>query len=108
MDLHSTIHAFQCSLQDTIAIIQLLVAIAVHFRAPVRFPEYVSAQILVVQKKDNRMKSYYITEQLTTTQPELGVKVNLRFQFSCLIGRTTSKLTNAKPITVSANFTSLQ
>lgn len=74
----SIIYAFSCLLQDTVAIIQLLVAIAVYFRAPVRFPEYVNAQILVIQKKDNQLKSRYITEQLTTTQPELGVKVDLR------------------------------
>lgn len=65
------------------AIIQLLIAIAIYFRAPVRFPEYVNAQVLVVQKKDNQLKTRYITEQLTTTQTELGVKV--RFTCSNLI-----------------------
>lgn len=54
---------------------QLLIAIAVFFRAPIRFPEYVKAQMLVVQKRENQLKKQYITEQLTTTQTELGVKV---------------------------------
>lgn len=65
-----------------VAIIQLLVAIAIYFRAPVRFPEYVNAQILVLQKKDNQLKSRYITEQLTTTQSELGVKVIHEFHYA--------------------------
>ncbi|VDN18378.1 unnamed protein product, partial [Gongylonema pulchrum] len=77
--------------KDTVAIVQLLVAIAMHFRAPVRFPEYVNAQVLVVQKKDNQIRSRYMTEQLTTTQLELGVKVwNVHYLFdtvSCFSDR---------------------
>lgn len=68
-------------LKDVVAIIQLLVAIAIYFRAPVRFPEHVKANVLVVQKKDNQIKSHYLTEQLTTVQTELGMKVNF---FVCI------------------------
>ncbi|OZC09871.1 hypothetical protein X798_02977 [Onchocerca flexuosa] len=81
--------------KDTVAIIQLLVAIAVFFRAPVRFPEYVNAQILVVQKKDNQLKSRYSTEQLTTTQPELGVKGE-RDAFDTLFDYGPDKLAHVK------------
>ncbi|CAG9532535.1 unnamed protein product [Cercopithifilaria johnstoni] len=81
--------------KDTVAIIQLLVAIAVYFRAPVRFPEYVNAQILVVQKKDNQLKSRYITEQLTTTQQELGVKGE-RDAFDTLFDYGPDKLAHVK------------
>ncbi|KAM3726446.1 Paralyzed arrest at two-fold protein [Dirofilaria immitis] len=81
--------------KDTVAIIQLLVAIAIYFRAPVRFPEYVNAQILVIQKKDNQLKSRYITEQLTTTQPELGVKGE-RDAFDTLFDYGPDKLAHVK------------
>uniref|UniRef100_A0A0N5CZ40 Calponin-homology (CH) domain-containing protein n=1 Tax=Thelazia callipaeda TaxID=103827 RepID=A0A0N5CZ40_THECL len=81
--------------KDAVAIIQLLVAIAMYFRAPVKFPEYVNAQILVVQKKDNQLKSHYITEQLTTTQPELGVKGE-RDAFDTLFDYGPDKLAHVK------------
>lgn len=81
--------------KDTVAIVQLLVAIAVYFRAPVRFPEYVNAQVLVVQKKDNQIKSRYVTEQLTTTQPELGVKGE-RDAFDTLFDYGPDKLAHVK------------
>uniref|UniRef100_A0A915Q2E4 Calponin-homology (CH) domain-containing protein n=1 Tax=Setaria digitata TaxID=48799 RepID=A0A915Q2E4_9BILA len=82
-------------LQDIVAIIQLLVAIAVYFRAPVRFPEYVNAQILIIRKKDNQLKSRYVTEQLTTTQPELGVKGE-RDAFDTLFDYGPDKLAHVK------------
>lgn len=81
--------------KDTVAIIQLLVAIAVYFRAPIRFPEYVNAQILVVHKKGNQLKSRYITELLTTTQPELGVKGE-RDAFDTLFDYGPDKLAHVK------------
>uniref|UniRef100_A0A914ZHE3 Calponin-homology (CH) domain-containing protein n=1 Tax=Parascaris univalens TaxID=6257 RepID=A0A914ZHE3_PARUN len=81
--------------KDIVAIIQLLIAIAIYFRAPVRFPEYVNAQVLVVQKKDNQLKTRYITEQLTTTQTELGVKGE-RDAFDTLFDYGPDKLAHVK------------
>ncbi|KHN75708.1 Paralyzed arrest at two-fold protein 6 [Toxocara canis] len=81
--------------KDIVAIMQLLIAIAIHFRAPVRFPEYVNAQVLVVQKKDNQLNTRFVTEQLTTTQTELGVKGE-RDAFDTLFDYGPDKLAHVK------------
>ncbi|VDN59033.1 unnamed protein product [Dracunculus medinensis] len=81
--------------KDVVAIIQLLVAIAIYFRAPVRFPEHVKANVLVVQKKDNQIKSHYLTEQLTTVQTELGMKGE-RDAFDTLFDYGPDKLAHVK------------
>ncbi|VDD86175.1 unnamed protein product [Enterobius vermicularis] len=81
--------------KDIVVIMQLLIAIAVFFRAPIRFPEYVKAQMLVVQKRENQLKKQYITEQLTTTQTELGVKGE-RDAFDTLFDYGPDKLAHVK------------
>lgn len=81
--------------KDIVAIMQLLIAIAVYFRAPIRFPEYVNVQVLVVQKKDNQLQKRYVTEQLTTTQTELGVKGE-RDAFDTLFDYGPDKLAHVK------------
>jgi parvin len=45
--------------KDIVAILHLLIAMALHFRAPIRFPEYVKAQMLIVHKRDGQLKSRY-------------------------------------------------
>uniref|UniRef100_A0A0N5AYD6 Calponin-homology (CH) domain-containing protein n=1 Tax=Syphacia muris TaxID=451379 RepID=A0A0N5AYD6_9BILA len=81
--------------KDVVAIMQLLIAIAVFYRAPIRFPDHVKAQLLVIQKKDNQIKKQYITEQLTTTQTELGVKGE-RDAFDTLFDYGPDKLAHVK------------
>uniref|UniRef100_A0A668TCF2 Calponin-homology (CH) domain-containing protein n=1 Tax=Oreochromis aureus TaxID=47969 RepID=A0A668TCF2_OREAU len=39
--------------KNLVAIIYLLVALAMHFQAPIRLPEHVSVQVVVVKKKEN-------------------------------------------------------
>uniref|UniRef100_A0A915IGX3 Calponin-homology (CH) domain-containing protein n=1 Tax=Romanomermis culicivorax TaxID=13658 RepID=A0A915IGX3_ROMCU len=60
--------------KDLCAILQLLVALAAHFRAPVRFPEHCQLQTLLVQKRDNQLYTRYVNEEITTSQDELGLK----------------------------------
>lgn len=81
--------------KDIVVIMQLLIAIAVFFRAPIRFPEYVNAQMLVVQRRDLQLKKQYITEPLTTTQTELGVKGE-RDAFDTLFDYGPDKLAHVK------------
>jgi len=81
--------------KDLIAIIQLLIALAIHFRAPVRFPEFVSVQLVVIAKKDGQLKTGYATEQLTTQQTELGVKGE-RDAFDTLCDYGPEKLAHVK------------
>lgn len=81
--------------KDVVAIMQLLIAIAVFYRAPVRFPEYVDVEVLVVQKKDNQLKTRYDTEQLTSTQTELGIRGE-RDAFDTLFDYGPDKLAHVK------------
>ncbi|KJH45440.1 hypothetical protein DICVIV_08519 [Dictyocaulus viviparus] len=61
---------------------KILVSMVVHFRAPIRLPEHVSVKMLVVSKHQGHSRSEFITELLTTTQGELGLKVtDLESQF---------------------------
>ena len=43
--------------KELVAILHLLIALALHFRAPIRFPEHAQVQILVVQKRDGQLRT---------------------------------------------------
>nr|XP_060515443.1 beta-parvin [Panthera onca] len=64
--------------KNLVAILHLLVALAMHFRAPIRLPEHVSVQVVVVRKREGLLHSSHITEELTTTTEELPLPVRLR------------------------------
>ncbi|MFH4978066.1 hypothetical protein AB6A40_004775 [Gnathostoma spinigerum] len=81
--------------KDLVAIVQLLIAIAIQFRAPIRFPEFVDVDVLVIAKKDNQIKTKHVTEQLTTTQTELGMKGE-RDAFDTLFDYGPDKLAHVK------------
>uniref|UniRef100_A0A8C4Z2B4 Parvin, beta n=2 Tax=Gadus morhua TaxID=8049 RepID=A0A8C4Z2B4_GADMO len=54
--------------KNLVAIVFLLVSLAMHFQAPIRLPEHVSVQVVVVkQKKDGLLQTGHITKELTTT-----------------------------------------
>uniref|UniRef100_A0A8B9ZBV6 Parvin beta n=1 Tax=Buteo japonicus TaxID=224669 RepID=A0A8B9ZBV6_9AVES len=53
--------------KNLIAILHLLVALAMHFRAPIRLPEHVSVQVVVVRKREGLLQTTHVTEELTTT-----------------------------------------
>ncbi|CAJ0952869.1 unnamed protein product, partial [Mesorhabditis belari] len=81
--------------KDIVAIIQLLVSLAVHFRAPVRFPEHVNAQILLARKENGQVKTRYATEILTEKQEELCPKGE-RDAFDTLFDYGPDKLAHVK------------
>ncbi|CAJ0580179.1 unnamed protein product, partial [Mesorhabditis spiculigera] len=87
---HQMIHQ-----KDIVAIIQLLVSLAVFFRAPVRFPEHVSAQVIVARKENGQVKTRYTTEQLTDKQDELCPKGE-RDAFDTLFDYGPDKLAHVK------------
>ncbi|VDO66376.1 unnamed protein product [Haemonchus placei] len=80
---------------DIVAIIQILIAMVLHFRAPIRLPEYVSVKMLVASKHQGHARSEFITEQLTTTQGELGLKGE-RDAFDTLFDYGPDKLAHVK------------
>ncbi|XP_045544327.1 parvin, alpha a [Salmo salar] len=47
------------------AILHLLVALSQHFRAPIRLPDHVSIQVVVVQKREGILQSRQIQEEIT-------------------------------------------
>ncbi|XP_007453990.1 PREDICTED: beta-parvin isoform X2 [Lipotes vexillifer] len=53
--------------KNLVAILHLLVALAMHFRAPIRLPEHVSVQVVVIRKREGLLHSSHVTEELTTT-----------------------------------------
>ncbi|PAV91957.1 hypothetical protein WR25_25199 [Diploscapter pachys] len=81
--------------KDVVAIIQLLYALAVHFRAPVRFPENVSAKVVTARKEGGHIKTEHVMEQLTGTQQELGPKGE-RDAFDTLFDYGPDKLAHVK------------
>lgn len=81
--------------KDIVAIIQILIAMVLHFRAPIRLPEHVSVKMLVASKHQGHSRSEFITEQLTTTQGELGLKGE-RDAFDTLFDYGPDKLAHVK------------
>uniref|UniRef100_A0A6I8T0Z8 Parvin beta n=1 Tax=Xenopus tropicalis TaxID=8364 RepID=A0A6I8T0Z8_XENTR len=53
--------------KNLVAILHLLVALAMHFRAPIRLPEHVCVQVVVVKKREGLLQTAHVTEELTTT-----------------------------------------
>ncbi|PIO70518.1 hypothetical protein TELCIR_07636, partial [Teladorsagia circumcincta] len=82
-------------IRDIVAIIQILIAMVLHFRAPIRLPEHVSVKMLVASKHQGHARSEFITEQLTTTQGELGLKGE-RDAFDTLFDYGPDKLAHVK------------
>uniref|UniRef100_A0A3P9BQI8 Parvin, beta n=1 Tax=Maylandia zebra TaxID=106582 RepID=A0A3P9BQI8_9CICH len=53
--------------KNLVAIIYLLVALAMHFQAPIRLPEHVSVQVVVVKKREGILQTALMTKELTST-----------------------------------------
>uniref|UniRef100_A0A671LCA0 Alpha-parvin-like n=1 Tax=Sinocyclocheilus anshuiensis TaxID=1608454 RepID=A0A671LCA0_9TELE len=51
--------------KNIVAILHLLVTLSQHFRAPVRLPDHVSIQVVVVQKREGILQSRQIQEEIT-------------------------------------------
>lgn len=81
--------------KDMIAILQLMIALALHFRAPVRFPEHVNAHVVIAQKLNGQVKTRFGSEILTETQTELGPKGE-RDAFDTLFDYGPDKLAHVK------------
>uniref|UniRef100_A0AAR2KNL1 Calponin-homology (CH) domain-containing protein n=1 Tax=Pygocentrus nattereri TaxID=42514 RepID=A0AAR2KNL1_PYGNA len=53
--------------KNLVAIVYLLVALAMHYMAPIRLPEHVSVHVVVVKKKEGILQTAQVTKELTTT-----------------------------------------
>ncbi|KAM6215675.1 beta-parvin [Rhynchocyon petersi] len=81
--------------KNLVAILHLLVSLAVHFRAPIRLPEHVSVQVVVVRKREGLLHSNHITEELTTTSEMMMGRVE-RDAFDTLFDHAPDKLSVVK------------
>ncbi|EPY74910.1 parvin, beta isoform b-like protein [Camelus ferus] len=92
--------------KNLVAILHLLVALAMHFRAPIRLPEHVSVQVVVVrvfiycsfwdlQKREGLLHSSHVTEELTTTTEMMMGRFE-RDAFDTLFDHAPDKLSVVK------------
>ena len=77
------------------AILHLLIGLALHYRAPIRFPNNVNVQILVYRRNGKQIDKSIVTEQLTTKQTELAPKGE-RDAFDTLFDHGPDKLQHVK------------
>ncbi|XP_072452478.1 beta-parvin isoform X2 [Notamacropus eugenii] len=81
--------------KNLIAILHLLVALAMHFRAPIRLPEHVSVQVVVVRKREGLLHSAHVVEELTSTTEMMMGRFE-RDAFDTLFDHAPDKLSVVK------------
>ncbi|XP_071407629.1 beta-parvin isoform X3 [Pithys albifrons albifrons] len=81
--------------KNLIAILHLLVALAMHFRAPIRLPEHVSVQVVVVRKREGLLQTTHVSEELTTTTEMMMGRFE-RDAFDTLFDHAPDKLSVVK------------
>ncbi|KAM9672251.1 beta-parvin isoform 2-T2 [Trichechus inunguis] len=81
--------------KNLVAILHLLISLAMHFRAPIRLPEHVSVQVVVVRKREGLLHSNHITEELTTTSEMMMGRFE-RDAFDTLFDHAPDKLSVVK------------
>lgn len=81
--------------KDIVAILHLLVNLATHYRAPIRFPNNVNVQILIYQRNGKQINKNIVTEQITTKQTELA-PMRERDAFDTLFDYGPDKLQHVK------------
>lgn len=86
--------------KNIVAILHLLVGLARQFRAPVRLPERVAAQMVVVRKKDGQLIHRTVREEITSTYDDLGMRCE-RDAFDTLFDHAPDKLAVVKKSLVS-------
>ncbi|XP_028138663.1 beta-parvin isoform X2 [Diabrotica virgifera virgifera] len=77
--------------KNIVAITHLLVALARHFRPPVRLPEHVSVEVVVVQKAGGRLVHKTVRESLTKAYDDVGMRCE-RDAFDTLFDHAPDKL----------------
>ncbi|XP_038873532.1 parvin, alpha a [Salvelinus namaycush] len=81
--------------KSIVAILHLLVALSQHFRAPIRLPDHVSIQVVVVQKREGILQSRQIQEEITGNTGALSGR-HERDAFDTLFDHAPDKLNVVK------------
>ncbi|XP_050696023.1 beta-parvin-like [Eriocheir sinensis] len=77
--------------KNIVAILHLLVALARHFRAPIKMPENCIIKVVIVQKRDGQLHHRIVDEELTGTYDDLGLRGE-RDAFDTLFDHAPDKL----------------
>ncbi|XP_065224000.1 beta-parvin [Planococcus citri] len=77
--------------KNVVSILHLLVALARHFRAPVRLPENVSVYVVVVQKREGALNHRTVVEEITSHYEDVGMRCE-RDAFDTLFDHAPDKL----------------
>ncbi|MEE6498862.1 hypothetical protein FKM82_003242 [Ascaphus truei] len=81
--------------KSVVAILHLLVALSQYFRAPIRLPDHVTIQVVVVQKLDGALQSRQIQEEITGNTEALSGR-HERDAFDTLFDHAPDKLNVVK------------
>ena len=60
--------------KNIVSILHLLVALARHFRAPIRLPENVVVDVVIVTKREGVLTHRVIAEELTGSYDDVGMR----------------------------------
>jgi len=77
--------------KNIVSILHLLVALARQYRAPIRLPENVVVDVVIVTKKDGVLEHRVIAEELTSTYKDIGMRCE-RDAFDTLFDHAPDKL----------------
>ncbi|KAK7590396.1 hypothetical protein V9T40_002009 [Parthenolecanium corni] len=77
--------------KNLVSILHLLVALARHFRAPIRLPENVSVFVVVVQKREGALNHRTVLEEITSHYEDVGMRCE-RDAFDTLFDHAPDKL----------------
>jgi len=77
--------------KNIVSILHLLVALARHFRAPIRLPENVVVDVVIVTKKEGVLTHRVIAEELTSSYKDIGMRCE-RDAFDTLFDHAPDKL----------------
>uniref|UniRef100_A0A4X1TRD7 Parvin alpha n=2 Tax=Sus scrofa TaxID=9823 RepID=A0A4X1TRD7_PIG len=82
--------------KSLVAILHLLVALSQYFRAPIRLPDHVSIQVVVVQKREGILQSRQIQEEITALGSTSLSSFSERDAFDTLFDHAPDKLNVVK------------
>jgi len=77
--------------KNIVSILHLLVALARHFRAPIRLPENVVVDVVIVTKREGVLTHRVIAEELTSSYKDIGMRCE-RDAFDTLFDHAPDKL----------------
>lgn len=83
--------------KNIVPILHLLVALARHFRPPVRLPEHVSVAMVVVKKTNGQLYHRLVQESITTSYDDVGMRCE-RDAFDALFDHAPDKLHVVKKV----------